>query len=75
MSRFAGDPKWLIHLPPSMSPSETSKHKDLLEHSDEAFAFYQAEGIPTVICEQKHMVSRAVVVLCTDAERFDSISR
>ena len=66
MSRFAVDPKWLIYLPPTMSPSETSKHKDLLEHPDEAFAFYRSEGIPTVICEQKHMGSRAVVVLCKD---------
>ena len=66
MSRFAVDPKWLIYLPPTMSPSETSKQKDLLEHPDEAFAFYRSEGIPTVICEQKHMGSRAVVVLCKD---------
>ena len=67
MSRFAVDPKWLIYLPPTMSPSETSKHKDLLEHPDEAFAFYRNEDIATVICEQKHMGSRAVVVLCKDA--------
>ena len=32
MSRFAVDPKWLIYLPPTMSPSETSKLPDLLEH-------------------------------------------
>ena len=67
MSRFAVDPKWLIYLPPTMSPSETSKHKDLLEHPDEAFAFYRNEGVSTVVCEQKHMGSRAVVVLCKDA--------
>ena len=66
MSRFASDPKWLIYLPPTMSPTETSKHENLLEHPDEAFAFYRKEGIPTVICEQKHMGSRAVVVLCKD---------
>lgn len=47
-----------------MSPLETSKHEDLLEHPDEAFAFYSKEGISTVVCEQKHMGSRAVVVLC-----------
>ena len=64
MSRFAVDPKWLIYLPPTMSPSETSKRRDLLEHPDEAFAFYRSEGVETVICEQKHMGSRAVVVLC-----------
>jgi protein phosphatase len=64
MSRFAIDPKWLIYLPPTMSPTETSKHDNLLEHPDEAFAFYRKEGISTVVCEQKHMGSRAVVVLC-----------
>ena len=66
MSRFASDPKWLIYLPPTMSPTETSKHENLLEHPDEAFTFYRKEGISTVVCEQKHMGSRAVVVLCKD---------
>lgn len=66
MSRFASDPKWLIYLPPTMSPTETSKHENLLEHPEEAFAFYRKEGISTVVCEQKHMGSRAVAVLCKD---------
>jgi protein phosphatase len=66
MSRFACDPKWLIYLPPTMSPSETSKRTDLLEHPDEALAFYRKEGLATVVCEQKHMGSRAVVVVCKD---------
>jgi protein phosphatase len=66
MSRFAVDPKWLIYLPPTMSPSETSKLPDLLEHPQEAFAYYRNEGIPKVVCEQKHMGSRAVVVICRD---------
>jgi len=66
MSRFAVDPKWLIYLPPTMSPSETSKHGSLLEHPQEAFSYYRSEGVPQVICEQKHMGSRAVVVLCRD---------
>jgi protein phosphatase len=66
MSRYAVDPKWLIYLPPTMSPSETSKHGSLLEHPQEAFAYYRNEGIATVICEQKHMGSRAVVILCRD---------
>jgi protein phosphatase len=35
MSRFASNPKWLIYLPPTMSPSETSQKKDLLEHPAE----------------------------------------
>ncbi len=66
MSRFAVDPRWLIYLPPTMSPSETSKDPYLLEHPQEAFAYYRKEGVPQVICEQKHMGSRAVVVLCKD---------
>ena len=66
MSRFAIDPKWLIYLPPTMSPPETSKRENLLEHPDEAFASYRKEGITSVLCEQKHMGSRAVIVLCKD---------
>jgi protein phosphatase len=66
MSRFAVDPKWLIYLPPTMSPSETTKLSGLLEHPDEAFAYYRHEGVPRVVCEQKHMGSRAVVVVCRD---------
>src|SRR5205085_612874 len=49
MSRFAADPKWLIYLPPTMSPSETSKQRDLLEHPEEAFAYYRKEGTTHVI--------------------------
>lgn len=64
ISRFAVDPKWLIYLPPTMSPSETSKNPALLEHPQEAFAYFRKEGVSQVICEQKHMGSRAVVILC-----------
>jgi len=66
MSRFAADPKWLIYLPPTMSPSETTKEAGLLEHPAEAFAYYRAQGVPTVVCEEKHMGSRAVVTVCRD---------
>ena len=66
MSRFAANPKWLIYLPPTMSPSETSRQPNLLEHPLEAFAYYRSNGIPTVICQQKHMGSRAIVVICRD---------
>ena len=68
MSRFAANPKWLIYLPPTMSPCETSKRDGLLEHPEEAFAYYLHEGVHKVICEQKHMGSRAVVVICRDAD-------
>jgi protein phosphatase len=66
MSRFAADPKWLIYLPPTMSPSETSRHEDLLEHPAEAFAYFRNAGVPRVVCEEKHMGSRAVVIVCRD---------
>jgi polynucleotide kinase-phosphatase len=66
MSRFAADPRWLIYLPPTMSPCETSRVEGLLEHPAEAFAYYRNEGAPQVICEEKHMGSRAVVVACRD---------
>jgi polynucleotide kinase-phosphatase len=68
MSRFAANPKWLIYLPPTMSPSETSKEPDLLEHPAEAFSYYRHQGVAKVICEQKHMGSRAVVIVCRDQE-------
>lgn len=68
MSRFAVNPKWLIYLPPTMSPSETSKEPGLLEHPAEAFAYFRHEGVPKVICEQKHMGSRAVVIVCRTEE-------
>ncbi|TDN38000.1 polynucleotide kinase-phosphatase [Hymenobacter sp. UV11] len=63
MSRFALNPKWLLYLPPTMSPTETSELPDLLEHPAEAFAYYQRQGVGRVVCEEKHMGSRVVVVL------------
>ena len=68
MSRFAANPKWLIYLPPTMSPSETTQEPGLLEHPAEAFAYYRHEGVPKVVCEQKHMGSRAVVIVCRDED-------
>lgn len=66
MSRFAANPKWLIHLPPTMSPSETTVEPGLLEHPTEAFSYFRSQGCPQVVCEQKHMGSRAVVIVCRD---------
>ena len=68
MSRFAANPKWLIYLPPTMSPSDTAPDGGLLEHPAQAFAYYRHEGIPKVICEEKHMGSRAVIIVCRDAD-------
>ncbi len=68
MSRWASNPKWLIYLPPTMSPCETSKRDGLLEHPEEAFAYFLHEGVHKVVCEQKHMGSRAMVVVCRNAD-------
>jgi protein phosphatase len=68
MSRFGVSPQWLIYLPPTMSPPETSPLSGLLEHPAEAFAYYRREGVPLVLCEEKHMGSRAIFVVCRDEE-------
>ena len=68
MSRFAANPKWLIYLPPTMSPTETTEKPGLLEHPAEAFAYFRPEGVPRVVCEEKHMGSRAVVIVCRDED-------
>jgi polynucleotide kinase-phosphatase len=67
MSRFAANPRWLVYLPPTMSPTETTQVEGLLEHPAEAFAYYRHEGVPRVVCE-KHMGSRAVVIVCRDED-------
>jgi protein phosphatase len=66
MSRFLIDPKWLIYLPPTMSPPETSHEPGLLEHPQQAFDYYRKHGVKKLICEEKHMGSRLVLVICRD---------
>ncbi len=66
MSRFAVDPKWLIYLPPTMSPTGTTQLPGLLEHPQEAFDYFRTAGAETVMCQEKHMGSRAVVIVCRD---------
>lgn len=66
MSRFAINPKWLIYLPPTMSPSETSKLDGYLEYPTEAFEYYKSVGVEKLICEEKHIGSRAVVIAGRD---------
>jgi protein phosphatase len=67
MSRFAVAPQWLIYLPPTMSPSETTRVPSLLEHPTEALDYFAHAGVTRVVCEEKHMGSRAVVIVCRDA--------
>lgn len=66
MTRFAANPKWLVYLPPTLSPAETSALEGFLEHPREALDYYRQAGIGTVVCQEKHMGSRAVVVIAKD---------
>ena len=64
MSRYAADPHWLIYLPPTMSPCETSELDEYLEFPQQAFDYFKNNDVRHVVCEKKHMGSRAVIVLC-----------
>lgn len=68
MSRFAIDPRLLPYLPPTMAPTATSRLEGYLEHPQEAFAQYHQDGVARVVCEEKHMGSRAVALVCRDAD-------
>jgi protein phosphatase len=68
MSRFAMAPQWLIHLPPTMSPVETSPRDGWLERPEEAFDYFRRQGVDAVVLEEKHMGSRAVIAVCRDAD-------
>ncbi|MFI1836379.1 polynucleotide kinase-phosphatase [Streptomyces olivaceoviridis] len=76
MSRFATDPRLLPYLPPTMAPTATSRIEarggaadgHYLEHPEEAFTQYARDGVARVVCEEKHMGSRAVALVCRDAE-------
>jgi protein phosphatase len=68
ISRFAVDPRWLIYLPPTMSPPETSKREGLLEHPDEVFSYFERSRVGTVVAQEKHMGSRAIVVVAHGAD-------
>jgi len=68
MSRFAVDPRWLVYLPPTMSPAATATLDGFLEHPEQAFEEYAAWGVTSVVCEEKHMGSRAIAVIARDPE-------
>ena len=76
ISRFSVHPRWLAYLPPTMSPVETSKTEGYLERPEEACAYFAKNGITELIAQEKHMGSRAVVIVCRDEaaaqRRFDA---
>ncbi|MBG0739921.1 polynucleotide kinase-phosphatase [Paeniglutamicibacter antarcticus] len=72
MSRFAIDPRWLCYLPPTMSPAESSSRPGYLEHPNEAFGYFRRQGVTQLVCEEKHMGSRAVMLLARNPGRFNA---
>ncbi|MGB3773513.1 MAG: polynucleotide kinase-phosphatase [Rhodococcus sp. (in: high G+C Gram-positive bacteria)] len=76
MSRFAVAPQWLRYLPPTMAPCGADANADVLEHPATAFESYRSAGVTKLICEEKHMGSRSVLLICRDASvarrRFDA---
>src|SRR5690606_40366895 len=43
MSRFAVDPRWLVYLPPTMAPAETSSLPGYLDHPPYALAAFRVK--------------------------------
>jgi len=72
ISRSELDPRWLIYLPPTMSPIETATGQNLLEHPDQGFAYYRNRNVSRVICQEKHMGSRAVVVMAQNPKAAEN---
>ncbi|MEH7307230.1 polynucleotide kinase-phosphatase [Neobacillus drentensis] len=54
----------IVYLPPTMSPTpKPSSLEEYLEHPLEAFEYYQANGVDTMVVEKKHMGSRGILFL------------
>ena len=68
VSRFAVDPRWLIYVPPTMSPCETAAPGQMLELPEQAFQYYRRQGVAQLVCQEKHMGSRAVVIAAQSPE-------
>lgn len=68
VSRHAVPPEWLVYLPPTMAPCSTSERENYLEYPEDAFSFYHSREQSKVICQEKHMGSRAVLYLKQSGE-------
>jgi protein phosphatase len=65
-------PRWLIYLPPSMSPPQPATLPGFLEHPNEAFSYYEKKGQTHVVVQEKCDGPRAVVVLCRDTDAAEA---
>jgi protein phosphatase len=72
LSRFGIDPRWLIYLPPTMSPPEAAPEgSPELERPEEVFGHFRTQGVERVICQEKHMGSRALLIVGKSAEALE----
>lgn len=67
MSRFAVDPRWLIHLPASPADAPMPDG-DADAQPAEALAFYRNRGVRGVALEELRLGTRVVAIVCRDAE-------
>ncbi len=67
VSRFAVDPRWLIYVPPTIGACPTAPEGPFLEYPTQAFDFYASRGVTELVAEEKHMGSRALIVVARDA--------
>ncbi|MGH2872258.1 MAG: hypothetical protein ACRDL5_07315 [Solirubrobacteraceae bacterium] len=66
--RYDGSQRQLARLSPANDgPDGDLEPAEVLEHPEQAFAAYRADGVPHVICEEKHMAARAIVIVCRDS--------
>ena len=69
MSRFAVQPNWLIYLPPTMSPCATRDSGESVgTPSVRVRLLPHQRCCDRVVCQEKHMGSRAIAVVCRDAD-------
>lgn len=64
ISRQTVDPRWLIYLPPTIAPVDTSHLPGLLEHPTDAFSYYRGNGLSRVVCLEQRLGSQVVVIVC-----------
>ena len=73
LGRFGVDPKWLFYLPPTMAPPQSPDEGRYLEHPRQALEHYRHHGVTRIVCEKKHMGSRAIVIAGRDEEAIAKV--
>ncbi len=69
LSHYTRPLEEIVYLPPTMSPTpKPSRLEEYLEHPIEAFDYYQANGVETMVVEKKHMGSRGILLLFKNKE-------